>query len=80
MKVAYMRLQYEKAGKAEIDGILKSFNEELVKFSHKRLESDRLLKWVATFVTFMSTLATRATMKAPKWLWDCINLFRVERI
>ncbi len=46
MRVAKTLLRCEKVETAEIDGILEHINEELVKFSDKRLESNRLLKWV----------------------------------
>ena len=42
-------MRCEKVERAEIDGILEHINEELVKFSDKRLESNRLLKWLFCF-------------------------------
>ena len=49
MRVAQTLLRREKVERAEIDEILEHVNEELVKFSHKGLESNRLLKWVFCF-------------------------------
>ena len=46
MRVAQTLLRCEKVERAEIDEILEHVNEKLAKFSHKGLESNRLLKWV----------------------------------
>ncbi len=45
LRVAKTLLRCEKVKTKETDGILEHINEELVKFSDKRLESNRLLKW-----------------------------------